>query len=100
LSAGGPPPSPYLAQIDPSIPFAVWLKDFSLEFKDVVNPSKALPHLQSADIFHHLTSTGLLISSTFCWLDGEKLHGQRRNLTSWREMTWSTVLVLCPHLFI
>jgi hypothetical protein len=43
-----------------------------LEFKDVVNPSKALPPLQSSDVFLHIKTTGPPISSRFRRLDGEK----------------------------
>jgi hypothetical protein len=66
-------PSSSPADTDPSIPFAVWLKDFLLEFDDVVNPSKSLPPLQSSDVFHHIKTTGSHIFSRFRRLDGEKL---------------------------
>jgi hypothetical protein len=78
LSAGGPSSSSSPADTDPSIPFAVWLKDFLLEFDDVVNPSKALPPLQSSDVFHHIKTTGPPIASRFCRLDGEKLAAAKK----------------------
>jgi hypothetical protein len=36
----------------------VWLKDFLLEFDDVVNPSKAVPPLYSTDIFPSYQNDG------------------------------------------
>jgi hypothetical protein len=70
------PPSSSPADTDPSIPFAVWLKDFLLEFEDVVNPSMTLPPLQSSDVFHLIKTTGPPIASRFRRLDGETCGGE------------------------
>jgi hypothetical protein len=56
----------------------VWLKEFLLEFDDVVNPSKSLPPLQSSDVFHHIKTTGPPIASRFRRLDGEKLAAAKK----------------------
>jgi hypothetical protein len=54
------------------------LKDFLLEFEDVVNPSKTLPPLQSSDVFHHIKIAGPPIASRFRRLDGEKLAAAKK----------------------
>jgi hypothetical protein len=78
LRAGGSPSSSSPADTDPSIPFAVWLKDFLLEFDDVVNPSKALPPLYSSDVFYHIKTTWRPIASRFRRLDGKKLAAAKK----------------------
>ncbi len=56
----------------------MWLKDFLLEFDDVVNPSKSLPPLQSLDVFNHIKTTGPPIASRFRRLDGKKLAAAKK----------------------
>jgi hypothetical protein len=50
----------------------------------VVNPSKALPPLQSSDNFHHIKTTGPQISSRFRRLDREKLAAKKKKF-DWLE---------------
>jgi hypothetical protein len=52
------------------------LKDFLLEFEDVVNPSMTLPPLQSSDVFHLIMTTGPPIASRFRRVDGETCGGE------------------------
>jgi hypothetical protein len=95
LSAGGSPPSLPPADRDSSIPFFVWPKNFLPEFEDVVNPSKALPHLQSSYVFHHMT--GPPITSCFHRLDDEQL----ASLTSWKRRVFFAALTAHGlHLFL
>ncbi len=54
------------------------LQALLLEFDDVVNPSKPLPPFLDSDVFHHIKTFGLAISSKFCHLDGEKLEAARK----------------------
>ncbi len=49
-----------------------WLAAFLEEFKDVVNPSKVLPPVNS-DLEHHIQTTGPPIASKFRRLDPDKL---------------------------
>jgi hypothetical protein len=49
-----------------------WLAAFLEEFKDVVNPSKVLPPVNS-DVEHHIQTTGPPIASKFRRLDPDKL---------------------------
>ncbi len=56
----------------------MWLKDFLLEFDDVVNPSKALPPIYLSDVFHHIKTMGPPITSRFRRLDGAKLAAAKK----------------------
>jgi hypothetical protein len=61
-----------------SQPFDVWLAALLREFEDVVNTSKTLPPLPATDdVFHHIKTSSLHISSKFCRLDEEKLRAAK-----------------------
>ncbi len=71
-----PPERP--AAVDMSQPFEVWLAELLREFDDVVNTSKTLPSLPAtSDVFHHIKTSGLPISSKFRRLDEDKLRAAK-----------------------